>query len=275
MSTHKTTSVFIGSLIRTIEFYLQSRRVVLSPRSSILAKSFFITGLKFTFGGVFSNKPIQVKLKSSRGTLNVKLRENKSDLSIFQDIFFRHDYALDFNKINKNKIHSILDCGANIGLATIYFKQEFPKAAIECIEIDSKSIELLNDNLVANKCSAQVHCFALGEKCGLREIFMHPHRPSDHSFYISGKTKKIVTKNLDSLHKTFDLIKVDIEGAEYDLIRGGSKTLLNTQCIVGEIHPALIGIEKTRKVIDFLETNFDVEYKKHYRWTIFKAYKKK
>src|SRR5690242_20280412 len=53
---------------------------------------------------------------------------------LFEEIFIDRDYEPPTGSV----IRSIVDAGANIGLSTLYFRQRFPDAIIECFEPDPR-----------------------------------------------------------------------------------------------------------------------------------------
>ena len=51
------------------------------------------------------------------------LRVPSSDVDTYEQVFVREDYKFDIEKIPK----VIIDAGANVGLASIYFANKYPK----------------------------------------------------------------------------------------------------------------------------------------------------
>lgn len=75
------------------------------------------------------------------------LRNNTSDISVFNQVIFNQDYNIPLNFIPK----IIIDCGANIGLTTIYFKNKFPDAKIISVEPEKSNYEILQRNTKNDK----------------------------------------------------------------------------------------------------------------------------
>jgi hypothetical protein len=72
------------------------------------------------------------------------LRDKTMDLGTYQQIFIDKEY----NFIANLPPETIIDAGANIGLASIYFANKFPEAKIIAIEPETENFELLKKNVV-------------------------------------------------------------------------------------------------------------------------------
>ena len=72
------------------------------------------------------NNPIMVKIIG----LNIWGFHYQTLLILFREVFIYGDYR--FVPSKKNPV--IIDCGANIGMATLYFKKYSPEATIICFE---------------------------------------------------------------------------------------------------------------------------------------------
>ncbi len=70
------------------------------------------------------------------------VRPKTSDFSTFRQIFMDHEY--DFKLLDVPNI--IVDAGANIGLASLFFAQRFPSAKIFALEPDHSNFEMLMKN---------------------------------------------------------------------------------------------------------------------------------
>lgn len=58
---------------------------------------------------------------------------------LFEEIFYKNEY---FIKLD-NRPPIIFDCGANIGMATIYFKWLYPDSIIYAFEPDKQTFKIL------------------------------------------------------------------------------------------------------------------------------------
>src|ERR1044072_1409832 len=73
----------------------------------------------------------------------IELRSHTSDILVFREVFLFKSYDVPLNDI---KI--IVDGGANVGLASIFFKQKFPDCEVYSIEPDSSNFKLLETHVV-------------------------------------------------------------------------------------------------------------------------------
>lgn len=119
----------------------------------------------------------------------------------------------------------ILDCGSNIGMAMLFFKKIHPKAQITCFEPDPRTFAVLSKNVSQNRLSGiDLHCCALTGVDG-ETSFYHSDEEvgsllmSTHSERLSGTQIQVPSRALSSFIKTdVDLLKLDIEGAEYPVL---------------------------------------------------------
>jgi MinD-like ATPase involved in chromosome partitioning or flagellar assembly len=69
----------------------------------------------------------------------VYLRKGTSDIAVFTSIFAFNEFEVDL-EIPANGV--ILDCGANIGISTVYFAQRYPQALVIALEPNQANFEL-------------------------------------------------------------------------------------------------------------------------------------
>ena len=144
----------------------------------------------------------------------------------------------------------ILDGGANIGISAIHYKQLFPDAAVISFEPDPRACDLLRRNLAANNVhDVEVVQKALWTNNGRTSFFSEgadANRVISDSVEIeqlttltpNGKQCNVESVRLaDHLASTrFDLVKLDIEGAEAGVIVDCGDTLRNVHNLVIEFH---------------------------------------
>ena len=71
------------------------------------------------------------------------IRTGTSDLAIFDEVVIDHGYRFPLDQ----EPQVIVDAGANIGMATLWFKARWPNAMVIAIEPDASNFALLERNL--------------------------------------------------------------------------------------------------------------------------------
>src|SRR5437899_5713355 len=99
----------------------------------------------------------ELKPRFTPGTIRMLDYELRySDLLSFcvqwQDIFVKR--CLDFQ--SATDAPRILDCGANVGLASLYFRRRYPRARITAYEADPHLAVMASDNLRTNGADVEV-----------------------------------------------------------------------------------------------------------------------
>jgi FkbM family methyltransferase len=140
------------------------------------------------------------------------------DLAAFyiaaKDIFLHRIY--DFYTTNPTP--NIIDGGGHIGLFTLYIKKKYPKAKITVFEPDTESVELLTKNIDVNN----IHDVELVE-AGLYKYDGEIDFGSDHSdgssIFAKDKSTKVKVVRLSQyINSEIDFLKLNIEGAELDVL---------------------------------------------------------
>jgi len=141
-------------------------------------------------------------------------------------------------KILGNKIHTVIDVGANIGQFAIAVRTWYPKATIQSYEADIKTYEDLKRNTRDNDIGT--HNLAVADIEGELNFYRAPISVTSSLIQTSSnqeciKVKAVtldsVTDNLDKI----DLLKIDVEGAELKVLKGARKTLVKTKFLLLEI----------------------------------------
>jgi len=88
-----------------------------------------------------SNNLIKVRIKKIKAPFFLRLKT--TDLPTFDQVFFYKEY--DFDTAKSPNI--IIDAGANIGLAAIYFANRYPNAKIIALEPEQSNFRILKENV--------------------------------------------------------------------------------------------------------------------------------
>ena len=179
------------------------------------------------------------------------LRLAGSDFEVFNQIILQDELKLVIKYASqlKDSALQIIDCGANIGLATLAFKKSFPKAKIISIEPESGNYIQLCKNISANNLSdvVAIEAGVWYEKTTLAPDLEFRDK-SNWSFALKeagdSLTNGIPVDSLFNIATTVgwsyvDLLKIDIEGSEFEIFRNVDKwqAILDTVKIISvEVH---------------------------------------
>jgi len=161
-----------------------------------------------------------------------------SDISIFDKIFVQNEYLIN----PRSKPEIIFDLGSNIGFSVLYFKSLFPDAHIYAFEPNPLVYSKLESNC---RGLLNVQCFnvAISNLDGEKDFFVGEKSSLSSSFLKrneSYQSIKVRTRSLDSIVNeqqinNIDLVKFDVEGAEYDVFIN-CKKLNKIRDLIGEVH---------------------------------------
>lgn len=181
-------------------------------------------------------------------------------LFLIDEIFLRREYA--FEPDTNEPL--IIDCGSNIGISILFFKKLLPRARIIGFEPDEKAFQLLSRNVTENGLSdVTLHNAAVSSKTGELTFFSNSESPGSLVMSvvknrISGsEARQVRCVALSTfLQGRVDLLKMDIEGAEMDVMQEltSSGALENVNAMVIEYHHHLRpGEDRLSEMLHVLE----------------------
>lgn len=176
-------------------------------------------------------------------------RTSSSDMILINEILLKSKYKREYYFPEKIKPKVIFDIGGNIGITSIYLATIFPKALIYSFEPLKENFEILQKN-TSQFNNIKAFNVGLGAKNGSFKVYLSGDNENygGVSFYseIEGNLSKSFTeckvKNINDVIKQLDincidLIKIDTEGAEFDILTNLETELLyKTSWITGELH---------------------------------------
>ncbi len=185
---------------------------------------------------------VQVHVKSIGR--NVVLRRGTSDLWCLQNVLLDGEYETPFQVEPK----LIIDAGANIGMATIFFAWKYPRARIVAIEPEVSNFDLLQRNCAGLSNVTLVNAalwptqqtLAINDSAAEKWAFSVAEASSETE---RGVVKAVTIPGLlrDLGADYIDLLKLDIEGAERELFKNGAESwLASVGQIIIELHDRLV-----------------------------------
>jgi len=172
----------------------------------------------------------------------------------FKEIFVDELYK--FESDSKKPV--IYDCGANIGMSCLYFKKLYPKAKIKAFEADIEIAKILEANLAKNSVLNGVDIINSAVWIDDKGVEFSSEGADGGSIYGNAnkiKMKSIRLKDFLEKEKKVDLLKIDIEGAEYDVLKDCKESLSNVENLFVEYHSWNNSNQKLSEILDIFEKN--------------------
>lgn len=182
-----------------------------------------------------SNKEFLIDIKGF--SRPVTIRGSSSDPWVLNQILICHEYA-GFIELEPKRI---LDGGANIGLASLYWSSCFPDAEIVAVEPDPENFRILTKNTehLANVTPIQGGLWS-------KETKLHIQSESAEKYAISVVEDEcngtINAYDIPSIMRFqgwdyIDVVKLDVEGAEVSILAENSHLWINKiNILIIELH---------------------------------------
>ena len=179
------------------------------------------------------------RLRVALRSAEIKLRPHAGDFFVFHEVFTGGYYTIPQQW--RQRIRTVVDLGAHVGLTALYLLEILPNARIVCVEPAPDNAELLRRNLAAFADRALVLETAVGPASG-RVPFERSGRSWERRIAQDGhEGQPVRCESLDEIMRlaglsAIDLLKVDIEGAEEVLFERAGSWLDSVRMIIIELH---------------------------------------
>jgi FkbM family methyltransferase len=180
---------------------------------TLIRRSVAAAKLGFAFIGTTKTKfPKSVRLSSTRVELSVP--PDRGYIFDLVNVWLDDEYGL-LSIAGPPK--TIMDVGANVGIFSLWAAHRFPKARIQAYEPNPRVIPYLQSNL--RGLSVEIHGTGLGAKSGKACMMDSAEsRLASTSTRADGEIEiEPLDKAIDRFGGSVDLMKMDCEGAEWDL----------------------------------------------------------
>jgi FkbM family methyltransferase len=182
-----------------------------------------------------TGRPAAVHIRTSPGV---------GDWIVLRGVWIHQDYY----HPSLHGSRTILDVGANIGVAALWLQGLLPHARVACVEPDVRNVPLATLNLEANGIAPVVLPYAVAPRRGRMRLgigsdtaqsalegdspFAHAHQRS-----VEVEVRRLPDL-LDELGwPRVDVLKLDIEGTERDLLADAGDWLDRVGLMLLELHP--------------------------------------
>ncbi len=225
---------------------------------------------------IIEEKSDKIILTHPSQNYKMLLRKNTSDFHVFAEIFMKNEYEFlmtNYEKYAKNITPNvIIDIGANIGCATLYFKQCYPKANIVSVEAEKNNFSALKQNIKMNNYEniyLYHNAFWINEENLMVEESFRDGR--DWAFAIRPTAQKstqtikgLTLQNIIEKHnfETIDILKIDIEGGEKWILEDEISMKIiqkNVKILLIEIHEEVISMHNASKIISDFGFHFIIQ----------------
>jgi FkbM family methyltransferase len=180
---------------------------------------------------------------------------------LFEEIFLHRDY--EFATPSERPL--ILDCGGNIGMATLYFKWLYPQARIASFEPSPQTFAALARNVARNHLpDVRLHNIALVGSAGTVEFYEHEDFPGSGKNSLRPERAGHLSRQVEArplsefIHERVDFVKMDIEGAEesvlQELVASGALRLIR-QMVIEYHHHIDPAEDRLSHLLSLLEEN--------------------
>lgn len=197
--------------------------------------------------------------------LTVAFTDYSDLLLAVEEIFLDGIYAVELNQTNP----VIFDCGANVGLASLFLARRFPTAAITAFEPDPVAFRALTTNVDANFPGRVVcHEIALGRLEGTVDFWFAPDGPGsmvgglNPRGHVSAKRSVQMRRLSSYIDGPIDLLKIDAEGGENDILADliESGQIAQVDSILMEYHHHLTpNLDVGQHLVDLGSVGFDYQ----------------
>jgi FkbM family methyltransferase len=172
-----------------------------------------------------------------------------ADLFVIKEVFIHETYKDILTLLPQNNI-SFIDIGANLGCFSIWLNQAREISDSHCFEPEPDSFRLLNFNLSLNGCTGVTPIpAAVGGEARRISIQLKSSSPGGTNIYGSDSTRFCNESRRQKINviafgewlkqtKTnFDLLKLDCEGAEWEIVKACGQTIRDRfALVVAEVH---------------------------------------
>lgn len=194
-------------------------------------------------------KPAEVNVFSKK----LHIVDSTTFLSSFDEIFKSHIYKF---QTDKQDI-VIIDCGANIGLATIYFKINFPASKVVAFEADPNIFKVMKKN-IASLGFENVTCVneAVSDADGTINFILeggHSGMITKEAYQNSVSVRSCRLKKILNNYENITFLKMDIEGHETKVLPDIAEELKKVDFLFLEYHSFLNAEQKLDEILGIIK----------------------
>jgi FkbM family methyltransferase len=205
--------------------------------------------LALLYGGKNRYKRGKVKFDG----FNFIVADYMSFLFQYKEIFVDEYYRFQSN----NDSPVIYDCGSNVGTSCAYFKMIYPNSVIKAFEAEKGIADILKTNIKKNGLT-NIEVFEKAIWIDNNGVNLSVEGADGSSVYLKKNVQKVNSIRLKDLLESeskIDMLKMDIEGAENNVILDCGDSLKVVDNIFIEYHSYTNSKQNLSALLNVLEQN--------------------
>ena len=231
--------------------------MILSPLIRKIFKDSFVNSVKRIYDSNLRNEesirnlPRFKEYHTKLDHYSVSFPDAQSFLSMRDEIWHIQSYFFECRK----KCPFIIDCGSNIGLSVLYFKQLFPKSHILAFEPDPFLCKYLTQNVRTNGLT-QIEILPKAVWSSNTSLpFLSDGADGGRVSSVSNGISVEAVMLKQFLDRGVDFLKIDIEGNELEVLKSCSDSLKKVSKIFLEYHSFKDSNQQLSNLLKILEDN--------------------
>lgn len=193
----------------------------------------------------FTRRPVVLDAKIDGFAAPVHVRVPSTDLRVYEQVILRQEYDFPAQRAPS----FIVDAGANIGLASVFFANRYPNARILSLEPEKSNYDMLVRNAAPYpnikpvrgalwSQTAELNVidpgfgswgFQVGAQNGVSSVASDK---SVHAFTVETIMRDFGVEKID-------ILKIDIEGSELEIFQTANRWIDKVDSLVVELHEQL------------------------------------
>lgn len=184
------------------------------------------------------------------GELSLKYKRPYEVLHTYTELFVDEIYRFE----TKEAKPFIIDAGANIGLSVLYFKSLYPSAEVIAFEPDEDNCKLLRENISLNNLKdvtvEQAAVWIKDETLYFNSAGSQGSKIAEEKDEQKNRIKVEAIRLADIIaQRQIDFLKIDIEGAEFGVLKDCANALGKVKHLFVEYHGK---VNETEKLVELL-----------------------
>jgi FkbM family methyltransferase len=195
-----------------------------------------------------------------RGSSNRAGGDHNNDLGVAWEVFttevYRRTYAI---SPPPGKSMYIVDIGSNVGMSLVLWLNRFPNAIITAFEPHPSHRAQIRRNVELNRGVDRVEVIEAGAGSTDRTIFLSDRGASSCEIKTGQGIETRVVDIFEKLsEKRIDLMKIDAEGAEFELLSDRRMASLDVRALIVEWHKKSIDCGEPECIKYLVDSGFHV-----------------